>query len=97
MVVALLRTGADPSVCNTAGKSSLGLAADHASLESFLEICSNLVGAGWAGSDQDWKLLDKHPRHKLLVMMELLRTQRDRQTLRYCCFKLQHKLFLIFS
>ena len=61
-VISLLKAGADPTAANSSGKTSLGLAADHASFHHFIEICTNLVAAGATGSDQDWEVLDKHPR-----------------------------------
>ena len=61
-VISLLRSGADPTAANSSGKTSLGLAADHASFDQFMEICTNLVAAGATGTDQDWEVLDRHPR-----------------------------------
>ena len=62
VVLTLLKAGADPAAANSSGKTSLGLAADHARMDDFMDICSNLVAAGSTGSDQDWEVLDKHPR-----------------------------------
>ena len=39
------------------GKSALGLAADHARMEDFLEIAGSLVIAGCRGTDKDWAIL----------------------------------------
>ena len=39
------------------GKSALGLAADHARMEDFLEIAGSLVIAGCRGTDKDWDIL----------------------------------------
>ena len=62
VLVSLLWAGADPAAANSSGKTSLGLAADHASMEDFMEISSNLVAAGATGTEQDWEVLTKHPR-----------------------------------
>ena len=70
------------------GKTSLGLAADHVRMEDFMEIASNLVLAGCVGSDEDWEVLTRHPRKKLFVMMETLRTAKDRFSLRFTNQKL---------
>ena len=47
-----------------------------------MEICANLVAAGCVGTDQDWEVLTRHPRKKLFVMMEILRTTKERFSLR---------------
>ena len=62
VLLSLLRAGADPAAANSSGKTSLGLAADHASMENFMEISGNLVAAGATGTEQDWEVLTKHPR-----------------------------------
>ena len=62
VLLSLLSAGADPAAANSSGKTSLGLAADHARLEDFMEISANLVAAGATGTDQDWEVLTKHPR-----------------------------------
>ena len=41
------------------GKSALGLAADHARMEDFLEIAGSLVIAGCRGTDKDWAILGR--------------------------------------
>jgi len=87
IVLLLLRSGADPALTNSAGKSSLGLAADHTGMEVFIEICNQLVGAGCTGTDKDWAVLMKHPKKKLLVMMEMLRTTNERGSLRFLARK----------
>merc|ERR1712192_367754 len=73
----LLRAGADVTSVNDSGKSALGLAADHARMEDFLEI------AGCRGTDKDWEILGKYPQKKLLVLLEELRTYKERNTLKY--------------
>ena len=62
VLLSLLAAGADPAAANSSGKTSLGLAADHARMEDFMDICSNLVAAGATGTEQDWEVLTKHPR-----------------------------------
>ena len=62
VLLSLLSAGADPAAANSSGKTSLGLAADHARMEDFMDICSNLVAAGATGTEQDWEVLTKHPR-----------------------------------
>ena len=81
------------------GKSALGLAADHARMEDFLEIAGSLVIAGCRGTDKDWAILGfdfqlkfwdlsigrfagKFPQKKLLVLLEELRTYKERNTLK---------------
>ena len=83
VLLTLLRSGADPSVTNSSGKSSLGLAADHAEMGDFMDIAANLVTAGLTGTPGDWEVLARHPRKKLFVMMEILRTVQHRLSLRY--------------
>eukprot|EP00091_Calanus_sinicus_P000772 TRINITY_DN10709_c0_g1_i1.p1 TRINITY_DN10709_c0_g1~~TRINITY_DN10709_c0_g1_i1.p1 ORF type:complete len:211 (-),score=44.24 TRINITY_DN10709_c0_g1_i1:106-738(-) len=87
IVLILLRSGADSSVTNSSGKSSLGLAATHCRMESFIDICNQLVGAGCTGTDKDWDVLTNHPRRKLVVMMEVLRTAKERMSLRFLARK----------
>merc|ERR1712203_445684 len=79
----LLRAGADVTSVNDSGKSALGLSADHALMEDFLEIAGSLVIAGCRGTDKDWAILGKYPQKKLLVLLEELRTHRERNTLKY--------------
>merc|ERR1719234_2119229 len=79
----LLRAGADVTSVNDSGKSALGLAADHARMEDFLEIAGSLVIAGCRGTDKDWEILGKYPQKKLLVLLEELRTYKERNTLKY--------------
>ena len=83
VLLTLLRSGADPSVTNSSGKTSLGLAADHAEMGDFMDIAANLVTAGVTGTPGDWEVLARHPRKKLFVMMEILRTVQHRLSLRY--------------
>jgi len=83
IVLLLLRSGADPAVTNSSGKSGLGLAADHTGMEVFIEVAKHLIGAGCTGTDKDWDILTKHPRKKMLVMMEVLRTNKERLSLRF--------------
>ena len=84
------------SISNFEGKSALGLAADHAKMEDFLEIAGSLVIAGCRGTEKDWAILGelcflnlsirsfagKYPQKKLLVLLEELRTHRERNTLK---------------
>jgi len=79
----LLRAGADVTSVNDSGKSALGLAADHARMEDFLEIAGSLVIAGCRGTDKDWEILGKYPQKKLLVLLEELRSYKERNTLKY--------------
>merc|ERR1712203_301991 len=79
----LLRAGASVNSVNDSGKSALGLAADHARMEDFLEIAGSLVIAGCRGTDKDWAILGKFPQKKLLVLLEELRTHKERNTLKY--------------
>merc|ERR1712150_438207 len=55
----LLRSGADVTSVNDSGKSALGLAADHAKMEDFLEIAGSLVIAGCRGTEKDWAILEE--------------------------------------
>merc|ERR1719481_1482253 len=81
----LLGSGADPWVVLEGGKSSLGLAADHNNMDQYMEMCNALVKYGCTGTDKDWEILEKHPRKKLFTMMEVLRTHKQRFSLRYLC------------
>jgi len=83
VVKILLRSGADASSTNSSGKTALGLTADHVGMEQFMEIIGHLVSAGCVGTDQDWEVLTRHPRKKLYVMMEILRTSKERFSLRF--------------
>ena len=74
--------GADPTVTNSSGKTSLGLAADHVEMSDFMDISGNLVAAGCVGTSEDWEVLARHPRKKLFVMMEVLRSFNHRISLR---------------
>jgi len=87
IVLALLMSGGDPTVINSSGKSCLGLAASHNKFETFIEICNPLVLAGCTGTDKDWEVLTSHPRKKLVVMMEVLRTVNHRFSLRFLARK----------
>ena len=75
-------SGADPNVTNSSGKTSLGLAADHVEMSDFMDISANLVAAGCVGTTEDWEVLARHPRKKLFVMMEVLRSFNQRISLR---------------
>jgi len=79
----LLRAGAEIATVNNSGKSALGLAADHTRMEDFLEIAGTLVIAGCRGTDKDWAILGQYPQKKLLVLLEELRTYKDRFSLKY--------------
>jgi len=52
-------------------------------MEDFLEIAGSLVIAGCRGTDKDWEILGKYPQKKLLVLLEELRTYKERNTLKY--------------
>ena len=56
--------------------------AEPKNLEYSLQISNQLVIAGCTGSEADWEVLAKHPRRKLVVMMELSRTAEERISLR---------------
>ena len=47
------------------------------------------MGVGCTGTDKDWDVLTGDPRKKLLVMMEVLRTAKERMTLRYTATKIR--------
>jgi len=51
-------------------------------MEDFLEIAGSLVIAGCRGTDKDWEILGKYPQKKLLVLLEELRTYKERNTLK---------------
>jgi len=79
----LIESGSDVQHLNSSGKSCMGLAAGHLTVRQFVEVCILLISAGCVVNDKDWKVLKNDREKKIIVMMELLRTQNSRMSLRY--------------